>query len=73
MIATAVYGALLDPISQASNQTASVTVTPDQRLAGTPVTVTASLAFSPLILPQYMGITLFPQHISASATMVVEP
>ncbi|OLN30760.1 hypothetical protein DVDV_0462 [Desulfovibrio sp. DV] len=73
MIATAVYGALLDPISQASSQTPSVTVTPNQRTAGMPVTVTASLAFSPLILPQYLGITLFPQSISASATMVVEP
>ncbi|KHK03368.1 TadE/TadG family type IV pilus assembly protein [Desulfovibrio sp. TomC] len=73
MIAAVVSAALTDPISQGADQPPSVDVTPNQRVAGTPVTVTASLPFSPLILPQFLGITLFPQSIRASATMVVEP
>jgi len=73
MIAAAITQALLDPLNQAAGQTPNVTVTPAQRSAGQPVTVTASLPFSPLILPQFLGMALFPQNINAAATMVVEP
>lgn len=73
MVSTSIAASLDDPINQASGQTATVTVTPDQRVAGAPVTVTAVLPFSPLILPQFLGASLFPQNISASATLVVEP
>lgn len=73
MIAAAITQALRDPINQAAGQPPNVTVTPAQRSAGQPVTVTASLPFSPLILPQFLGMTLFPQNIHAAATMVVEP
>ena len=73
MIAAAVTQALLDPLNQATGQTPSVSVTPSQRSAGQPVTVTANLPFSPLILPQFLGMSLFPQNINAAATMVVEP
>ncbi|QAZ68165.1 TadE/TadG family type IV pilus assembly protein [Solidesulfovibrio carbinolicus] len=73
MIAAAVTQALLDPLNQATGQHPNISVTPSQRTAGQPVTVTASLPFSPLILPQFLGKTLFPQNINAAATMVVEP
>ena len=73
MINTSVTGSVSDPIYQAAGQTAVVTVSPAQRVAGAPVTVTAAMPFSPLILPHYLGTTLFPQTVSASATMVVEP
>ena len=73
MIAAAVAQDLLDPLNQAAGQIPNVTVTPAQRNAGQPVTVTASLPFSPLILPQFLGMPLFPQRINAAATMVVEP
>lgn len=73
MIVAAITQTLLDPVNQAAGQTPKVTVTPAQRSAGQPVTVTASLPFSPLILPQFLGMTLFPQNINAAATMVVEP
>ncbi|MHC1789926.1 TadE/TadG family type IV pilus assembly protein [Solidesulfovibrio sp.] len=73
MIASAVAAALTDPVNEASAQVPSVSVSPGQRPAGTQVTVTASLPFSPVILPQYLGTTLFPPFINASATMVVEP
>jgi Flp pilus assembly protein TadG len=73
MIAASIAAALLDPISQDGGQAASVSVNPAQRSAGMPVTVTASLPFSPLILPRFLGIPLFPETINAAATMVVEP
>ena len=73
MIAAAITQSLVDPVNQAAGQAPNVSVTPAQRNAGQPVTVTASLPFSPLILPQFLGKTLFPQNINAAATMVVEP
>lgn len=73
MIAAAVAQDLLDPLNQAAGQLPNVTVAPAQRNAGQPVTVSANLPFSPLILPQFLGITLFPSSINAAATMVVEP
>jgi|GEM_PF-2151888 len=73
MIADSVAASLSDPLNQSSGETAVVTVTPGQRTAGNPVTVTAVLPFSPIILPQFLGTALFPQSITASATMVVEP
>ena len=73
MIAAAITQSLVDPVNQAAGQTPNVSVTPAQRNAGQPVTVTASLPFNPLILPQFLGMSLFPQNINATATMVVEP
>ena len=73
MVSAAITQALLDPINQAAGETPQISVTPAERSAGQPVTVTARLPFSPLILPQFLGLALFPQNINASATMVVEP
>lgn len=73
MVNSSVTGSLSDPIYQGAGQTAVVTVSPALRTAGAPVTVTAVLPFSPLILPHFATGTLFPENISASATMVVEP
>ena len=73
MVVASVNGSVSDPIYQAAGQTVAVTISPAERVAGAPVTVTAVLPFSPLILPQFLGTTLFPQTVNASATMVVEP
>ena len=73
MIVASVNAGVSDPIYQAAGETVAVAVSPAQRVAGAPVTVTATLPFAPLILPRYLGTTLFPQTVSASATMVVEP
>ena len=73
MVVASVNGSVSDPIYQAAGETVAVAVSPAQRVAGSPVTVTAVLPFSPLILPQFLGTTLFPQTVNASATMVVEP
>ena len=73
MIAASITQDLLDPLNRAAGQTPAISVTPAQRSAGQPVTVSARLPFSPLILPQFVGIALFPQNINAAATMVVEP
>ena len=73
MVVASVNNSVNDPIYQAAGQTIEVAVTPAQRVAGSPVTVTATLPFSPLILPQYLGTPLFPQTVAAAATMVGEP
>ncbi len=73
MVNASVASSLSDPIYQGAGQTASVTVTPSPPVPNQPVTVAATLPFSPLILPQYLGTSLFPASINASATMVVEP
>ena len=73
MVNASVAGSLSDPIYQGAGQTAVVSVTPSPPVANQPVTVSATLPFSPLILPHYLGTTLFPQSINTSATMVVEP
>lgn len=73
MVNASVASSLSDPVYQGAGQTASVTVTPSPPVANQPVTVAATLPFSPLILPQYLGTSLFPASINASATMVVEP
>ena len=73
MIAAAIAQDLLDPLNRAAGQTPEISVTPGQRTAGQPVTVSARLPFSPLIFPQFLGIPLFPENINAAATMVVEP
>jgi hypothetical protein len=41
--------------------------------AAPPAAVSATLPFTPLVLPQTLGIPLFPQNVAASAAMTVEP
>ncbi len=50
-----------------------MTITPVARTAGDVVTVRLSYPFEPLILPQFVGQTLFPPAITAGASAVVEP
>ncbi len=53
--------------------TPSISISPAERTAGEPVTVSFSYPFSPLILPQFVGSTLFPASIAAGASAMVEP
>jgi len=53
--------------------TPAVTIAPAVREAGDMVTVSLSYPFEPLILPQFVGQTLFPPAIKAGASAVVEP
>lgn len=68
-----VENALLDPVSSRAGGQVAVTVDPQVRTPGTTVTVSATLPFTPLVLPQTLGIPLFPQNVAASAAMTVEP
>ncbi len=72
-VQASVAGALDLPINQGAGGSATVSVSPSVRVAGSPVTVSAVLPFEPLILPRFLGQTLFPEAVTASATMVVEP
>jgi len=51
----------------------AVTIAPAARTAGDVVTVNLSYPFQPLVLPQFVGQTLFPPAITAGASAVVEP
>lgn len=51
----------------------SISITPAERVPGQPVTVSFSYPFEPLILPQFVGSTLFPASITAGASATVEP
>lgn len=53
--------------------TPAVSVSPAVRTAGDLVSVRMSYPYQPLILPQFVGETLFPANISAGASAVVEP
>lgn len=50
-----------------------IIIQPAARAAGQPVTVSLSYPFTPMILPQFVGETLFPADIAAGATAMVEP
>lgn len=51
----------------------TVTVTPAARTAGNPVVVSLRYPYVPLILPRFVGQTLFPADIAAGASAMVEP
>ncbi len=68
-----VENAVSDPISTGTGAQVEVTVDPTTRNPGDAVTVSATMPFTPLILPRYLGVQLFPNNISASATMTMEP
>ncbi|NMC49141.1 MAG: pilus assembly protein [Desulfovibrio sp.] len=68
-----VENAVSDPISTGTGAQVAVSVAPETRNPGDEVTVSASMPFTPLILPSYLGVQLFPNNISASATMTMEP
>ena len=53
--------------------TPSISISPAERTAGEPVTVSFSYPYSPMILPQFVGSTLFPASIAAGASAMVEP
>jgi len=53
--------------------TPTVSISPATRTAGNPVTVTVRYPYLPLVLPQFVGQTLFPANIAAGASAVVEP
>ena len=53
--------------------TPSISISPVERTAGEPVTVSFSYPYRPLILPQFVGSTLFPASIAAGASAMVEP
>ncbi|MEF3696811.1 TadE/TadG family type IV pilus assembly protein [Desulfolutivibrio sp.] len=72
-ITLAVGEALAGPITHDSGENALISVVPEVRLPGDTVTVTATLPFQALILPGFLGTRLFPQTVTASATMTMEP
>ncbi|WP_438266340.1 TadE family protein [Desulfolutivibrio sulfoxidireducens] len=65
--------ALRDPITTGTGGQVAVSVAPETRTPGTVVTVTATMPFTPLVLPGFLGTQLFPQNVAASAAMTVEP
>lgn len=69
-----ITASLADPVSQGGDAASvTVTITPEARQAGEPVTVAADLPYRPMLLPGLMGVSIFPDTITASATTVVEP
>ncbi len=72
-ITQAVGEDLAGPITHDSGGNALISVVPEVRLPGDTVTVTATLPFQALILPAFLGTRLFPQIVTASATMTMEP
>ena len=72
-ITQAVEEALAGPFTRESGENALISVSPDLRLPGDTVTVTASLPFQALVLPGFLGTRLFPQNVTASATTTMEP
>ncbi|UJX42165.1 pilus assembly protein [Desulfovibrio sp. JY] len=53
--------------------TPEVALSPPERVAGDSVTVTFRYPFVPMILPQFVGVPLFPDYITAGASAQVEP
>jgi Flp pilus assembly protein TadG len=72
-ITLVVQDALDDRISRRAGGDLTVNVTPETRLPGGQVTVSADLPFTSLILPDFLGARLFPQAVTAAATVTMEP
>jgi len=62
-----------DPAGYGLDVTPQVTIGPTPRSSGDMVSVNIQYPFDPLLLPQFLGMTLFPDDITAGGSAMVEP
>lgn len=61
------------PAGYSLGVTPQVTISPATRSPGDMVSVTFQYPFEPLVLPQFLGVPLFPAAVTAGASAMVEP